>query len=812
MKTKMIIQIISVMVIGLMSSFSYGSDDFYYGSLHCLNLGTNYLYWQKDSLKSNIGFSADINSSNIQFFVNETMRAVPENDDSVNDSPKYWARVSHYTMWEAEGLSGSNLGFTYHGGGILISSSAASGGKAMYFCSPPDTPGLIQTGPWYLQEWRYDPLDTSATISYTAVFRLRSPLGFPTAKSSGSPTSICSLMVVSIDSSGDTLILKSKTLTSRDFPEWIGYNTFTLNYQLPTPLHDENWRWVDFRIYWFGNRALYVDYVKVYDFYGNRLMSGQADINIKEYVSQSWVDTTIYRWYLRDEPGFIDSYRPIAYVDTLLRQISQERAGLQFICGSWEEETVHEYLLRVKPKDYAIDIYPTGWCDLCSTFSGSKYQETWDKYMGYLNRAKTIADSLNKDLWLAIQAHTTAVLDSSDTCHFQVIQYNGQRYCCRDNHEKRNPTPNEVRLQTFLGLCYGADAILNYHFPFSISGDGKYLETGLYDGYHHSDSSRFQEITHFTGARARKLGQQIKQMTWQGACSDQDVGSFVLRSQPNYIDSIVGIRQLDSTYVQVGFFSKPDSVYFMLVNRRTLPSESDTFEVYFNFTDGPYVVTDMYNSVLPEGKTTGLSRYKIFLQPGEGRLFKLEKFHPNCVYCVPRMFDVICYPNYYPSIQAAINAAADLGYSTVLVDTGTYYENIDFKGKNITVAGRFHLDGDTSHISHTIIDGSQPVDSSKASVVRFVSGENSNTFLKGFTIRNGWGTLTHFEGDLTARWGGGIECYNSSPTIINNVIISNNSMPGTGGGIFANSNSSVQILNNIIKQNVATSGGRNLCW
>ena len=35
---------------------------------------------------------------------------------------------------------------------------------------------------------------------------------------------------------------------------------------------------------------------------------------------------------------------------------------------------------------------------------------------------------------------------------------------------------------------------------------------------------------------------------------------------------------------------------------------------------------------------------------------------------------------------------------TVLVNNGTYYENINFVGKSITVGTDYYIDGDTSHI------------------------------------------------------------------------------------------------------------------
>ena len=94
--------------------------------------------------------------------------------------------------------------------------------------------------------------------------------------------------------------------------------------------------------------------------------------------------------------------------------------------------------------------------------------------------------------------------------------------------------------------------------------------------------------------------------------------------------------------------------------------------------------------------------------------------------------DTIHVPADYSTIQAGIDAAQN--GNIVLVDDGTYLENINFNGKAITVASNFIIDEDTNHISNTIIDGSQPSNPDSASVVTFESGEDTTSVLYGFKI------------------------------------------------------------------------------
>ena len=149
---------------------------------------------------------------------------------------------------------------------------------------------------------------------------------------------------------------------------------------------------------------------------------------------------------------------------------------------------------------------------------------------------------------------------------------------------------------------------------------------------------------------------------------------------------------------------------------------------------------------------------------------------------------IIQVPNDTTSIQGGIHLAS--AGDTVLVADGLYYENINFKGKAITVASLFIMDEDTNHINNTIIDGSQPSNPDSGSVVRFVSGEDSTSILNGFTITNGSGDRINYPSyNIFLVQGGGINIYESGGKITNNKIVNNSlhNVPGnygkSGGGV-----------------------------
>lgn len=175
-------------------------------------------------------------------------------------------------------------------------------------------------------------------------------------------------------------------------------------------------------------------------------------------------------------------------------------------------------------------------------------------------------------------------------------------------------------------------------------------------------------------------------------------------------------------------------------------------------------------------------------------------------------------PQEQPTIQSAINAAKN--GDTVLVADGTYKENIDFKGKAITVTS-------VNGAGASTIDGG-----AADTVVKFLNSEGPGSVLNGFTITNGAINPNSLDN------GGGILVGLASPRITNNVVtknagcqggygifvagggpliqgnlISNNFQSGAcggglgGGGIGVQGSSGLQITGNVIANNVAIFGG-----
>ncbi len=207
-----------------------------------------------------------------------------------------------------------------------------------------------------------------------------------------------------------------------------------------------------------------------------------------------------------------------------------------------------------------------------------------------------------------------------------------------------------------------------------------------------------------------------------------------------------------------------------------------------------------------------------------------------------------------PTIQDGINYAWNL--DTVLVQPGTYVENLNFKGKNLVLMSSefvakkmLGMESEFSYQDYsTIIDGG-----AAGRVFTFENFEDTRSVIAGLIIQNGYAevgggvrcydtsavTITHniFRDNHTSggagaifahtgnviiknnliinnsselSWGGGIYLLRSKGIIANNVIYGNSAVLG-GGGIYVNAGTP-SIYNNIIWNNTSTSGGNEIGW
>ena len=157
------------------------------------------------------------------------------------------------------------------------------------------------------------------------------------------------------------------------------------------------------------------------------------------------------------------------------------------------------------------------------------------------------------------------------------------------------------------------------------------------------------------------------------------------------------------------------------------------------------------------------------------------------------------WPYDFNNIQAAIDYSSDGDFIFVFPGryTGPGNRDIDFLGKSVTV--RSIVPTDPYIVAETIIDCN-----GLGRGFYFHSNEDANSVLAGFTITNG-----------KRSSGGGIYCYNSSPTI-SNCVITGNAVNSNGGGIYcygsSSPTSSPTITNCTISGNTATNGGGIYCY
>ncbi len=376
---------------------------------------------------------------------------------------------------------------------------------------------------------------------------------------------------------------------------------------------------------WLDERDLYIDNVFIRDVYYYYAF----EYNGGGYYDQTIKDSLLaihninpalnFHWY-KDEPR-PTMLRSYTYVDSLARE-----AGTVPLNGAFYFVDDFNYFIQtLEPDELLFDrytIYPN--TDSASVGIHS-IQKSWDKLIWGMRPAILAAngdpDNPNDDIpfWMFIQT-------------FEYWYYGVKQY--------RNPTPNELKAEIYLSLCYGTKGIVYVVYPtidyrkYIGNAGGRF--GGLVDlvdaeGNPTSDPT----IGHFVpnykwyvvrdmNAILDSLNPVIQGLTWVDAGPWDEVSTL----SGSYITSITSEQFPDtSVYVEVGLFHDDLYDYFMLVNRRCLSTETQTVTATLQLSQGEcYTIKEMYSgdeTVL--FNQSGTVNFTTTLGPGQGKLFRLRQ-------------------------------------------------------------------------------------------------------------------------------------------------------------------------------------------
>jgi len=146
----------------------------------------------------------------------------------------------------------------------------------------------------------------------------------------------------------------------------------------------------------------------------------------------------------------------------------------------------------------------------------------------------------------------------------------------------------------------------------------------------------------------------------------------------------------------------------------------------------------------------------------------------------------------YASIQRALNATC--ARDTIILLDGTYFEDSLVVDHEVVIASQFLLDGDTSHIANTMIDGSNEAWIMSWQTNKYNWSDTAYNKIIGLTIQNGNSNSSDRAGGLTLDY--------SHPISIENVrFVGNNNTFNQGGALWARNSSRLHMQDVLFKEN-----------
>ncbi len=458
----------------------------------------------------------------------------------------------------------------------------------------------------------------------------------------GIPVSLCRIAIDTLNSVdwAQFSMVDCDTITTADFAGPNVWKTFTLKF---TRLAGQT-RFLDFPVYTFGNKRLFIDYVEMHDAVFDSLANQEYDpyihntqlTGIADYYSgpASAYKDVVYRYYMYDEP-MRSQLSAFDLVNRQLKNVNANVPGLTFVCpkyptsfgaiGATDQADTNfysEFVNTTNPAQLAVDILPlfgdlgkevdapyTGNGYKTPEDSGFYFQQQMDVFSKYCRAAQRATSSSGIPWFVQIQSF-------GDYPDPENINLSGRW---------RLPTPRELKCMAYLGLSHGARGLFYYLFSHGlVSYDGyKGPSGGSIDQYAMVDTLGNVRDTAFYNA-AKQINENIAiwSTTLLNLVCDQ-----TFRTDIPAVSFITGVSD---SFVQIGLFHSNTNIndkYFMLVNRHCLPS--DTLTVTVNISSAStFFISDMLTGQPATGQLAAGSAvpFSYKLQPGEGRLFRVVPF------------------------------------------------------------------------------------------------------------------------------------------------------------------------------------------
>jgi len=362
-----------------------------------------------------------------------------------------WAQTSEY---ESD-LNNNNPHFYHSWVGREVEDDSAGNGLAWVAQASVDTAGWMQhrLRPEYRWEQEVPTyrLPKTDSLEYYAHFRMRlAPDAVPPSGPIAKIDAILKDFYRAPDSTwlADTTLMKEDSLWYSDFDTAgaLGqYAHFTISFFR----HEEGDSGaMDYRIYWYGNTDLWADRVTLEDKRYRKLMAGDYDEAIRSRVNQYSGYSSLFRWYLEDEPTD-DMFKSNAYVREFLEDSVTTASGVQAI---GYDELLPYYLDVVSPNELTYDRYPIKVdTDTATDVPSHSLQGYLDTFLVYTKEAKETAEDTEKPFWYCAQA-------------YEVFKYENGRW------EKvgRYSTNNELKCNVWLSLCCGAQGLFYFLYASSL--------------------------------------------------------------------------------------------------------------------------------------------------------------------------------------------------------------------------------------------------------------------------------------------------------------------------------------------------------